>query len=168
MAKCPEIFDYFSVADRVNGDHFHHGAIFLEGDGDDKLVSQSNFFQILVNEYFMLKLYILVCMLHNTMCYFFQKELADWIRDLPCSTASRQPCGTLTLDDAIVRCIEDEVTATHEAAHPKQQIVMQLKPHLIFKPNLSKGGCLPDPDADYLLFDRVVNIREGMSFFFCN
>ena len=39
MAKCPEIFDYFSVADRVNGDHFHHGAIFLEGDGDDKLVS---------------------------------------------------------------------------------------------------------------------------------
>ena len=99
------------------------------------------------------------------MCYFFpQKELADWIRDLPCSTAGRQPCGTLTLDDAIVRSIEDEVTATHEAAHPKQQIVMQLKPHLIFKPNLSKGGCLPDPDADFLLFDRVVNVREGRSF----
>ena len=56
MGKYPEIFDYFSVADRVNGDHFHHGAIFLEGDGDEKLVS--HFFHFLVNQCFRLRLYM--------------------------------------------------------------------------------------------------------------
>ena len=56
MGKYPEIFDYFSVADRVNGDHFHHGAIFLEGDGDKKLVS--HFFHFLVNQCFRLRLYM--------------------------------------------------------------------------------------------------------------
>ena len=126
MSKCPEVFDYFSVGERVSGDYFHNSDIFLEGDGEERL-----------------------------------KELADWIRDLPCSSATRQPCGTLTLDDAIVKAIEDEVDFTSEAAHPKQQIVMQLKPHLIYKPNLSKGGSMPDPDAEYYLFDRVVNVREG-------
>ena len=128
MSKCPEVFDYFSIAERVSGDFFHHSDIFLDGDGDEKL-----------------------------------KELADWIRDLPCSSASRQPCGTLTLDDTIVKAIEDEVTENTEAAHPKQQITMQLRPHLIYKPNLSKGGSLPDPDSEFYLFDRVINVREGFS-----
>ena len=75
MGKYPEIFDYFSVADRVNGDHFHHGAIFLEGDGDEKLVS--HFFHFLVNLCFRLRLYMhttylftyyLVPMLCKNMC----------------------------------------------------------------------------------------------------
>ena len=88
MAKYPEIFDYFSVADRVNGDHFHHGAIFLEGDGDEKLVS--HFFHFLVNQCFRLRLYMhttylftyyLVPMLCKNMCWFIFhfSERACWL-----------------------------------------------------------------------------------------
>jgi hypothetical protein len=40
---------------------------------------------------------------------------------------------------------------------------VHVKPHLLFKPNLSKGGSMPDPDATFRLFDRVVNVRQGFS-----
>jgi hypothetical protein len=40
---------------------------------------------------------------------------------------------------------------------------MHVKPHLLFKPNLSKGGSMPDPDTTFQLFDRVVNVRQGFS-----
>lgn len=33
----------------------------------------------------------------------------------------------------------------------------------LFKPNLSKGGSMPDPDSNFQLFDRVVNVRQGFS-----
>lgn len=91
------------------------------------------------------------------------KALADWIKELPCSNAARQPCGTLTVDDNVIVAIEAVVNDNIENNQRKKKIVMQLKPHLIFKPNLYKGGSLPDPEADFFLFDRVVNIREGFS-----
>lgn len=91
------------------------------------------------------------------------KELASWIKELPSSTASRQPCGTITLDEAVTKAIEEEVAATITQQQRNKQIVMQVKPHLIFKPNLSKGSNAPDPDTTFELFDRVVNVREGFS-----
>lgn len=91
------------------------------------------------------------------------KELSDWIRDQPFYNASRQPCGTLNLDDHIVSLVEEIVDELAENQPKKKKITMQLKPHLIFKPSLSKGSGAPDQEADYWLFDRVVNIREGFS-----
>lgn len=91
------------------------------------------------------------------------KELADWIKEQPFATASRQPFGTETLDENIVAKIEEEVQALAQSDPVKKKVKLQLKPHLIHKPSLFKGCGAPDPDADYYLFDRVVNVREGFS-----
>jgi hypothetical protein len=91
------------------------------------------------------------------------KALADWLKEQPFASASRQPVGTLTLDESLVTAIEREVTLLKETDPVKKKIVMQLKPHLIFKPSLFKGSGAPDQDAHFSLFDRVVNVREGFS-----
>ena len=91
------------------------------------------------------------------------KELSEWIREQEFYNASRQPCGTLTIDESIVSSIEDIVSDLADGQPLKKKITMQLKPHLIFKPSLFKGAGPPDQDADYRLFDRVVNVRQGFS-----
>ena len=40
---------------------------------------------------------------------------------------------------------------------------MQVKPHLLYKPDLVTGNSMPDEQAVFRLFDRVVNVREGFS-----
>ena len=40
-------------------------------------------------------------------------------------------------------------------------LVMQVRPHLLFKPEIIAGSSPPDPSAEYDLLDRVVNVRPG-------
>ena len=89
------------------------------------------------------------------------KEIAAWLKELPSSSAGRQPCGTLALDDGIVAAIEEAVDS--QRSDRKKILTMQVRPHLLYKPNLSQGSSLPDPDTTFRLFDRVVNVREGFS-----
>ena len=89
------------------------------------------------------------------------KEIADWLKELPSSSAGRQTCGTLALDDGIVTALEKSVD--EQKSEGGKRITMQVRPHLLYKPNLSQGSSLPDPDTTFRLFDRVVNVREGFS-----
>lgn len=91
------------------------------------------------------------------------KALSDWIKELPCTTSGKQPCGTLTVDEPLVKAIEEALADSDAQRQPKKQITMQVKPHLIYKPNLTKGASMPDPDTTFELLDRVVNIRDGFS-----
>jgi 5'-3' exoribonuclease 1 len=89
------------------------------------------------------------------------KEISDWLKELPSNSAGRQPCGTLALDDGIVDALEKAVD--EQKCDGGKRITMQVRPHLLYKPNLSQGSSLPDPDTTFRLFDRVVNVREGWS-----
>ena len=40
---------------------------------------------------------------------------------------------------------------------------MKVKPNLIFRPTDQFGKLCPDPKAEYLLLDRVVNIDKGIT-----
>ena len=42
-------------------------------------------------------------------------------------------------------------------------LVMQVRPHLIYKPETISGSSPPDPSSNYHLLDRVVNVRQGYS-----
>lgn len=44
-----------------------------------------------------------------------------------------------------------------------KHLVMQVRPHLLYKPDLMSGSTPPDPSANYQLLDRIVNIRQGYS-----
>ena len=87
----------------------------------------------------------------------------EWIKNQPFSNVARQPCGTLAIDETIVADIV-KLVEEHKVAETRQTVhKMHVKPHLLFKPNLSKGGSMPDPDTNFQLFDRVVNVRQGFS-----
>ncbi len=93
-------------------------------------------------------------------------QLAKWIKELPSSNSPRQPCGTQTLDEDVVRALEecvDSDAAAVAAGARRKVVTMQVRPHLLYKPDLHQGSAMPDEAARFFLFDRVVNVREGHS-----
>ena len=89
-------------------------------------------------------------------------ELAKWLESLPTQTALRQPYGTQTLEEGIIKDLED-ITATASRELNRKEVVMQGKPHLLFLPNHLAGCALVEPGTIFCLYDRVVNVREGFS-----
>ena len=89
-------------------------------------------------------------------------ELAKWLESLPTNSALRQPYGTQTLEESIIKELE-EVTVTTIAGGSAKEVVMQVKPHLIYLPNHLAGCALVEPGTVFCLYDRVVNVREGFS-----
>ncbi|KAK3858374.1 hypothetical protein Pcinc_035435 [Petrolisthes cinctipes] len=88
-------------------------------------------------------------------------ELTDWLKNADFAKAERQPCGTKTLGEAVVKRLVEELD---KVATVRARVVkMQVRPHLLFKPNPLQGSSPPDPTVQYKLFDRVINIREGFS-----
>ena len=90
------------------------------------------------------------------------ERLRLWLKELPSGGATRQACGTETLDENVVLQLEECVSAAAANAHVKE-VVMQVRPHLLHKPNLVEGSTTPDDRARHFLFDRVINVREGFA-----
>lgn len=44
-----------------------------------------------------------------------------------------------------------------------RKVTLQVKPHLLYKPNLNDINVVPDPTATFELFDRVVIVRDQYS-----
>merc|ERR1719419_2072676 len=88
-------------------------------------------------------------------------ELVKWLEAAPSQTALRQPYGTQTLEESIIKELE-EVTLECNKQN-KKEVVMQVKPHLLYLPNHLAGCALVEPGTVFCLYDRVVNVREGFS-----
>lgn len=89
-------------------------------------------------------------------------EITAWLKSHPVSSVSRTSCDLQVLDSAIVERIEEAVEKT-KVKKSSKKVRVTVKPHLLFRPLEQQQGVVPDPDAEYRLFDRVVNIREGFS-----
>ncbi|XP_071541169.1 5'-3' exoribonuclease 1 [Panulirus ornatus] len=88
-------------------------------------------------------------------------ELTDWLKNSDFAKAQRQPCGTQALGEAIVSRLVEEVD---KVSSVRAKIVkMQVRPHLLFKPNPLQGSTPPDHTVSYKMFDRVINVRECFS-----
>ncbi|KAJ0058968.1 hypothetical protein NL108_003310, partial [Boleophthalmus pectinirostris] len=112
-------------------------------------------------------------------------EITAWLKSHPVSSMSRASCDLQVLDSAIVEKIEEAVEKTkvgnilisyQSMAFPSiltfvlcqvkkstRKVRVTVKPHLLFRPLEQQQGVVPDPEAEYRLFDRVVNVREGFS-----
>ncbi len=107
------------------------------------------------------------------------KELTTWLKDAPSASAARQTCGTETVEEEVptsvssarslfnlvcrfqvVKMVESVVQSL---AKKQKETTMQVKPHLLYKPDLHHGNTSPDDKADFRLFDRVVSIKEGIA-----
>ncbi|XP_071346640.1 5'-3' exoribonuclease 1 isoform X2 [Trachinotus anak] len=89
-------------------------------------------------------------------------EITSWLKSHPVSSISRASCDLQVLDVAIVERIEEAVEKTKVKKSTKK-VRVTVKPHLLFRPLEQQQGVVPDPDAEYRLFDRVVNIRESFT-----
>uniref|UniRef100_A0A672LHX9 5'-3' exoribonuclease 1 n=1 Tax=Sinocyclocheilus grahami TaxID=75366 RepID=A0A672LHX9_SINGR len=87
------------------------------------------------------------------------QEIQGWLKNHPVSSCSRASCDLQILDTGIVEKIEEEL----EKTKMNTKVRVTVKPHLLFRPLEQQHGVVPDPDAEYHLFDRVVNVRESFS-----
>lgn len=90
------------------------------------------------------------------------QEIQAWLKAHPVSSSSRASCDLQILDAGIVEKIEEELEKT-KLKKMNKKVRVTVKPHLLFRPLEQQHGVVPDPDAEYLLFDRVVNVRESFS-----
>ncbi|KAG2462678.1 ATR kinase, partial [Polypterus senegalus] len=77
------------------------------------------------------------------------EEIITWLKTNPVSSCSRASCDLQVLDAAIILKIEEEVEKCKVCAIIFQQPPLE-----------QQYGVIPDKDADYRLFDRVVNVRD--------
>ncbi|KAM5165613.1 LOW QUALITY PROTEIN: 5'-3' exoribonuclease 1 [Mantella aurantiaca] len=90
------------------------------------------------------------------------QEIVSWLKAHPVSMLSRSSCDLQILDSAIVEKIEEEV-AQCKVKKGNKKVRVTVKPHLLFRPLEQQHGVVPDRDAEFRLFDRVVNVRESFS-----
>ncbi|KAM6224640.1 5'-3' exoribonuclease 1 isoform 2-T2 [Rhynchocyon petersi] len=90
------------------------------------------------------------------------QEIVTWLKGHPVSTLSRSSCDLQILDAAIVEKIEEEVEKCKQRKNSKK-VRVTVKPHLLYRPLEQQHGVIPDRDAEFRLFDRVVNVRENFS-----
>uniref|UniRef100_A0A250Y7V8 5'-3' exoribonuclease 1 n=1 Tax=Castor canadensis TaxID=51338 RepID=A0A250Y7V8_CASCN len=90
------------------------------------------------------------------------QEIVTWLKGHPVSTLSRSSCDLQILDAAIVEKIEEEVEKCKQRKTNKK-VRVTVKPHLLYRPLEQQHGVVPDRDAEFRLFDRVVNVRENFS-----
>ncbi|XP_077990094.1 5'-3' exoribonuclease 1-like [Glandiceps talaboti] len=89
-------------------------------------------------------------------------EITEWLKTLACYNVEQVQSGYKSLDDTVVKAIVQEIEKLKECKQ-KRKLKMSVKPYLLFRPLNQQGHSMPDSNADYELFDRVINIREGYS-----
>uniref|UniRef100_A0A8C9VY60 5'-3' exoribonuclease 1 n=1 Tax=Scleropages formosus TaxID=113540 RepID=A0A8C9VY60_SCLFO len=90
------------------------------------------------------------------------QEILSWLKTHPVSSTSRTSCDLRILDSGIVEKIEEELDKT-KLRKSSKKVRVTVKPHLLFRPLEQQQGVVPDPDVEYRLFDRVVNVRESFT-----
>ncbi|MCJ8750241.1 hypothetical protein PDJAM_G00260270 [Pangasius djambal] len=90
------------------------------------------------------------------------QEITAWLKTHPVSSSSRASCDLQILDAGIVGKIEEELEKA-KVKKSNKKVRVTVKPHLLFQPLEQQHGVVPDPDAEYHLFDRVINVRENFS-----
>ncbi|KAM8839421.1 5'-3' exoribonuclease 1 isoform 4-T4 [Synchiropus picturatus] len=89
-------------------------------------------------------------------------EITSWLKSHPVSSISRTSCDLQVLDSSIVEKIEEAVEKSKIKKSVKK-VRVTVKPHLLFRPLEQQQGVVPDPEAEYRLFDRVINVRESFT-----
>ncbi|XP_070562062.1 5'-3' exoribonuclease 1-like isoform X2 [Ptychodera flava] len=88
-------------------------------------------------------------------------EIHEWLKSLPYHNVEHVPCGHKALDENVIKAVVEEIDRAKEVKQKKRTLKMSVKPYLLFRPFDCQGNLIPDPEADFQLFDRIINVREG-------
>jgi len=90
------------------------------------------------------------------------KNIVAWLKTELHGIESRT-CGMDVIDTELVKQIEEEVEEYLKTEDMAKTVFIQVKPQLLFKPELNTRHVLPDPYVQNRLFDRIRSIRIGFS-----
>ncbi|CRK97630.1 CLUMA_CG011016, isoform A [Clunio marinus] len=91
------------------------------------------------------------------------QSLLKWLAELPHQKAERRDAGSESIEKEVIEAIKDAVCKANDL--PMKKITMQVKPHLLYAPSLTKSTVkAPDTSAEYQLFDRVTIAKESEKF----
>lgn len=90
-------------------------------------------------------------------------EVVDWLKDQPFACIDTRSCNFIGVDGDTIAKLEKEIEsmANSENQGAGKTVLMQVKPHLLFKPGLNSGNLPPDPKANHKLFDRIISVKES-------
>ncbi|KAJ7394677.1 5'-3' exoribonuclease 1 [Desmophyllum pertusum] len=86
-------------------------------------------------------------------------EVQDWLKTIPTLNLEPVKCGSISLDEPVVEAVEEAVLQTKTLNQKPKTVKVRVRPHLLFTPSEHLGAVLPDNDASFELFDRVVNVK---------
>lgn len=89
----------------------------------------------------------------------------SWLKDrLKAINIQTRACGTEEIDPEVVKAIEKEIDESQETTRSATKtLLMQVKPHLLYKPGLNSGSVPPDAKAQHRLLDRIVCVRDSFT-----
>lgn len=91
-------------------------------------------------------------------------SIVAWLKEQHFQGVESRSCGASLLEGDIVQKIEKEVDKYYEMYNDSNKVVvMQVKPQLLFKPELYSRQLPPDPKVHTRLLDRIVCIRGSFT-----
>uniref|UniRef100_A0A2P2I0F3 5'-3' exoribonuclease 1-like n=1 Tax=Hirondellea gigas TaxID=1518452 RepID=A0A2P2I0F3_9CRUS len=88
--------------------------------------------------------------------------LLAWLKESEVDRADKQRCGTEQLPEESVAELKTELQRT-TLRQTLQHVKMQVKAHLLYKPNPLQGSTPVDGPIKTELWDRLINVRDGYS-----
>lgn len=93
-------------------------------------------------------------------------DVLAWLKEQPFYSIESRTCGAECLDLENVEEIEkavDKFMEEQKDGHSGKTVMMQVKPHLLYKPSLHIGNFPPDATVQHKMYDRVVCVRESFT-----
>eukprot|EP00117_Sycon_ciliatum_P016324 scpid11392/ scgid15799/ 5&apos; Protein Dhm2; Strand-exchange protein 1 homolog len=92
-----------------------------------------------------------------------QVEVLTFLRQVASASGEQLQCGSCTLDASHIEDIDRAVQQAKAVAKSKKRKIlrMQVRPNALFMPPEYFNNLRPDPEAEFHLWDRVVNVRSS-------
>ncbi|XP_057341540.1 5'-3' exoribonuclease 1 isoform X1 [Microplitis mediator] len=91
-------------------------------------------------------------------------DVVKWLKEQPFRNVDARNCDEEGLDPEIVTKLQQQIDKyVEEEGNVSKTVLMQVKPHLLFKPELSAGNIPPDPSARTQIFDRIIAVKNDSS-----
>ncbi|KAH0550752.1 5'-3' exoribonuclease 1 isoform X1 [Cotesia glomerata] len=88
-------------------------------------------------------------------------EVVKWLKEQPFRSVNSRNCDEEGLDPEIVVKLQQQIDKyVEEEGSTSKTVLMQVKPHLLFKPELNNGNIPPDPSAKHRMFDRIIAVKN--------
>ncbi|XP_043280589.1 5'-3' exoribonuclease 1 [Venturia canescens] len=90
-------------------------------------------------------------------------EVVEWLKEQPFACVDTRSCNSIGLDGDTIAKLQKELESMKNSENQDagKTVLMQVKPHLLYKPGLHSGNLPPDPKAHHKLFDRIISVKDS-------